>query len=165
VRVIANVDQSAATKTADGVLLLIENSLISPKPLTLVPYLNFFVGVDSPVPLAKAEGGPIENTGINFETDGLTGYPKLDDRGQNAWGGAIGVEYLFNLDRQIVFEIAGVQRLDDDEAPFVDDQYAFGVRYQQPITNAWIIRFDAMMGWLDQGEDVFGVRAEIRRKF
>ena len=31
------------------------------------------------------------------ETDGLTGFPKLDDTGNDSFGGAIGVSYLFNL--------------------------------------------------------------------
>lgn len=167
IRLIGNVGQEDGVDTADGALLLIENSLISAKPYTFVPYANFFVGYEQPVALARAggAGGPLKNTGINFETDGVTGYPQLDDRGQNAWGGAIGLMYLFDLDRQIVFEVAGLQQLDDAEAPFVDDQYAFGLRYQQPITNAWIIRFDAMHGWRDLGRDVYGVRMELRRKF
>lgn len=165
VRLIGNLGQSAATKTADGVLLLIENSLISPREQVLVPYLNLFVGLDSPVPMAKAEGGVLKNTGIHFETDGLTGYPQLDDRGQNAWGGALGLEYLFDLDRQIVVEVAAVRQLDDGDLPFVDDQFAVGIRFQQPLDNAWILRCDAMKAFHDLGEDAYGARVEIRRKF
>jgi hypothetical protein len=45
------------------------------------------------------------------------------------------------------------------------DQYALGVRYQLPISTAWIARADAMYGWLDNAEDISGVRFELRRKF
>jgi hypothetical protein len=122
--------------------------------------------MDQPQPLAKAAdaGGVLENTGINFETDGLTGFAKLDDRGHNAWGGALGLQYLFNLDRQVVFEVASLQRLESDGG-FVDDQWALGFRFQQPITNAWIVRFDAIHAWSDLGEDLAGLRVELRRKF
>ena len=50
-RVIYNFGQDpgvGVAKTADGWLLLIENSWISSKPLTLVPYANFFIGANKP---------------------------------------------------------------------------------------------------------------------
>jgi hypothetical protein len=178
--VIANLGQDPVPgrdKTADGWLLLVENSLISRRPLTLVPYGNFFAGFDRPQALARAAGtgGVLFNTGINFESDGLTGYPTLDDTARDSWGGAVGVEYLFDLDRQIVVEAAAVRR--DPGAGELDpgDEYAFGVRFQQPVTNAWIVRFDAMYGWREDGRDpvgavlprndVYGARFELRRKF
>jgi hypothetical protein len=142
-----------------------------------VPYLNLFVGVDTPQALARAAGtgGVLVNTGINFESDGLTGFPTLDDRGHDSFGGAVGVEYLFDLDRQIVFEAAAVGRMTDRGAVDPGDEYALGFRFQQPISNAWIVRFDAMHGWRQDGQDlagnpierenVFGARLEIRRKF
>ena len=53
--------------------------------------------------------GLLKNTGINYETDGLTGFPKLDDSGHDSFGGAIGIQYLFSLNRQVVFEIASTK--------------------------------------------------------
>ncbi len=157
-------------QTADGVILLLENSLITSKPSTYIPYINLFAGFDRPQSAARAAGagGILKNTGINFETDGLTGFPKLDDTGHDTFGGAVGVNYLFALDRQIVAEAAAVKvRGGDNEtgrsAP--GDQFALGIRYQQPLTEAWIIRADAMKGWRDVVDDVMGVRFEVRRKF
>lgn len=166
-RLIGNLGQETGVDTASGALLLVESSLITSKPQVLVPYANFFVGFEQPVAMARAvgAGGPLKNTGINFETDGVTGYPQLDDRGQNAWGGAVGLMYLFDLDRQIVLEVAGLQQLDDAEVPFVDDQYAVGLRFQEPLDNAWILRLDAMHGWRELGPDFYGGRVELRRKF
>ncbi len=170
VRLIGNFGQSAAVKTADGVLVLIENSLIPrrpvnsiPSPANLVPYFNLFAGFDTPQPLARAadSGGVLKNTGISFESDGLTGYPTLDASGHDSYGGALGVGYLFNLDRQIVVEGSVVQRMNDS---VLGSQYALGARYQHPITNAWIVRLDAMHGWREGLEGVYGARVEFRRK-
>ena len=81
-------------KNDEGVAIISENSLISGLPSTLIPYANFFVGFGNPQPLVDGFGaGILKNVGINFETDALTGYPKLNDTGSNAYGGAIGLQY------------------------------------------------------------------------
>jgi hypothetical protein len=151
----------------DGFAIISENSLISGLPSTLIPYANFFVGFDNPQPLVDGNGaGILKNVGINFETDALTGFPKLDDTGSNAFGGAIGLQYLFNLDRQLVFEVATVQPFENDGIGAQDPQYGFGVRYQQPLNRAWLFRADATYQILESAdEDNFGLRAELRRKF
>ena len=150
----------------EGLAIISENSLITGLPSTLLPYANFFVGFGNPQPLVDGNGaGILKNVGINFETDALTGYPKLDDTGSNTWGGAIGLQYLFDLDEQLVFELAMVQPFEDDGIGAEDGQYGFGVRYQIPIDRAWLFRADATYQMLQGVEDNFGVRAEIRRKF
>ncbi|MEM9624693.1 MAG: hypothetical protein AAGA21_00560 [Pseudomonadota bacterium] len=151
----------------NGVMLLLENSLITSKPYTLLPYANFFVGIERPVPAADATG-LLRNTGINFESDALTGFPFLDDTGQNAYGGAIGVQYLFDLQQQLVIEVAGERQLSDFSNSFedeVENQYAVGVRYQIPLSNAWLVRADAMYGIIENDDDIAGARAELRWKF
>ncbi len=152
---------------SDGFALISENSLITGLPSTLLPYANFFIGVGNPQPLVDGNGaGILKNVGINFETDALTGYPKLDDTASNTLGGAIGLQYLFNLDQQLVFEVGMVQPFEDDGIGAKDAQYGFGVRYQVPIDRAWLFRADATYQILEGGdEDNFGLRAEIRRKF
>jgi hypothetical protein len=165
-RVFANFGEDPEGNS-DGIALISENSLISGLPSTLLPYANFFVGAGNPQPLVDGNGaGILKNVGINFETDALTGYPKLDDTGSNALGGAIGLQYLFNLDQQLVFEVAMVQPYEDDGIGAKDAQYGFGVRYQIPIDRAWLFRADATYQILEDGdEDNFGLRAEVRRKF
>ena len=154
-------------ETAGGTMLMWENSLITRKPSTFIPYMNLFAGFDRPRSVARDNGGFLKTIGINFETDGLTGYPLLDDSGQDAWGGAIGIQNLFALDRQIVVELAGVKLMDKD-APLgqaVGDQLALGVRYQRPLGRAWLFRADAIKGWLEDDENFDGFRFAIRRKF
>src|SRR5216684_3543570 len=114
IRVIDNFGQKGIpgqAKTADGLLVLVENSL-TPKylPLALgnqsnfVPYLNVFAGFNSPQSLARGgdSGGVLRNTGITFESDGMTAYPTLDATARKSYGGALGLEYLFELQQQIV---------------------------------------------------------------
>ena len=150
----------------DGVAIISENSFITRLPSTLIPYANFFVGFGNPHPLVDGNGaGILKNVGINFETDALTGYPKLDDTASNAYGGAIGLQYLFNLDQQLLFEVATVQPFENDGFGTRRAQYAFGARYQIPITRAWLLRADATYQLIEGEEDNFGVRMEMRRKF
>lgn len=150
----------------DGFAFISENSLITSLPSTLLPYANFFVGVGNPEPLVDGNNaGILKNVGINFETDALTGYPKLDDTASNTFGGALGLQYLFNLDQQLVFEVATVQPFEKDGIGAQDPQYGFGVRYQIPINRAWLFRADATYQIVENGEDNFGFRTEIRRKF
>lgn len=157
-------------QSADGFVVLLENSLISHKPLTLVPYFNLFAGFDRPQSLARdpGAGGILKNTGILFETDGLTNFPKLDDSAHNTYGGALGVQYLFNLDQQLVFEVAGLGVREGDLEPgrgARGPQYGAGVRYQIPLTNALIFRADAIAARREHDTDLLGVRSELRLKF
>lgn len=161
-------DRDAGRQNADGFLVLLESSFITSLPSTLVPYFNAFAGFDRPQSLARAgaAGGVLKNTGINFETDNLTGFPKLDDTANNTFGGALGVEYLFGLDQQIVVEVATVQVMGNDgDRVARGDEYAVGLRYQLPLDKAWILRADAMAAGRENDDDLFGARLEIRRKF
>lgn len=151
----------------NGLMILAENSLITSKPYQFVPYGNFFVGFERPVPLARQDG-ILKNTGIAFESDALTGFPFLNDTGQNAYGGAVGIQHLFDLDQQVVLELATVRNLEDFSDSFeevVGNQYALSARYQLPLSNAWLIRADAIYALRESQDDAAGVRTELRFKF
>jgi hypothetical protein len=167
-RLIVNTGQDGPQndRTADGYLVLLENSLLTPLPYNVVPYVNLFAGFDRPQPLGRLQG-PLKNTGINFESDLLTGYPILDDSANNTYGGAFGVDLLGRqFDRQLILEAAVLQAFDDPAARIASgDQYAAGVRYQRRLNHALILRADAMHGWLEDSEDIDGVRVELRHKF
>ncbi len=168
-RIIVNAGQEPgdnAQQTADGYLLLLENSWITSLPSTLIPYANFFYGQDRPQSLARdaGAGGVLKNTGLSFETDGLTGFPKLADTGEDSWGAAVGVEYLFSLNRQVVVEVATVQPTTDNKK-LAGDQYALSARYQKPLDKAWIFRADAIAAERENDNNLLGARVELRRKF
>lgn len=171
IRFITNFGQSLPSeqRTADGHMLLFENSLITAAPNTLVPYLNFFYGQGRTQSLARANGtgGILNNTGINFETDALTGYPTLDATGVNASGAAMGVNILgSDFSHQLVLELAALSA--NGAAQFRNapgDQYAAGLRYQKPLNNAWLFRTDHMIGWRENARDLRGSRVELRWKF
>jgi len=155
---------------ADGYIFLMENSLVTKRELTLVPYMNLFAGFKKPQSLIRNAdaGGVLFNTGITFETDGLTGFPKMDDTGQDTYGGALGVEYLFNLDQQIVVEASTVQVRNGEfnkNRPAKSDQYGLGARYQLPLTNDLIFRSDVIYAKRLHDDNLAGVRSEIRLKF
>ncbi len=171
VRVIANAGQKSPNQrqTADGVLLLIENSFTTANPLTFVPYFNMFAGFDRPQSAARAgfAGGVLRNTGILFETDGMTGFPTLDDTGNDTYGCAVGFNILAtDFSQQLILEAAyiGVHG-DDANRNARGDQYGLGFRYQLPISNADIIRVDGMIGFFDLDNDVNGIRVEYRHKW
>ncbi len=171
VRLITNFDQALPKeqRTADGYLILLENSLITSNANFFVPYANFFYGSGKPQSVARAApaGGILRNTGINFETDALTGYPTLDATGNNTYGAAFGLNILGNnFSHQLVLELAALGATGSNNfrsAP--GNQYAAGVRYQKPLSHRWIFRADSMYGWLDNSEDIYGNRIEFRWKF
>ncbi len=162
-------DLPAAQRTADGYLIIVENSLISSSPNTFVPYCNLWYGSGRPQSVARAagSGGILRNTGINFETDGLTGYPTLDPTAANTYGAALGLNMLgANFSDQLVVEAAALGSYGSSAFKRVaGDQYAVGVRYQRPLSHRWIFRADSMYGFLRNAEDIFGNRIEFRWKF
>jgi len=169
-RVIVNTGQALPEndRTADGVLLLAENSWITRWPLTVVPYANFFVGWDRPQSVARAgiSGGILRNTGINFDTDGLNGFATLDPTASDTAGGSLGVDLIGDdLDRQLLLEISYITPHGNKNPAVPDDQFATGARYQFPISHRTLLRFDAMYGWRSGLKDVYGTRMEYRWKF
>lgn len=171
VRVIVNAGQDpngGARQTADGVLLLVENSLISFNPYNVVPYFNFFAGFDRPQPLARAGAfGTLFNTGILFQGDQLTSYPTLDTTGNNTVGAAVGIDFLspaFN--QQVILEVAALHASGPAaNRAAAGDQVGAAVRWQKQLSTSQLIRADAMIGLLDNSNDVAGARVEYRWKF
>ncbi|EMI56726.1 hypothetical protein [Rhodopirellula sallentina] len=170
VRVIINSGQDLAKddRTADGGLLLVENSWITASPLTVVPYANFFYGWGRPQSVARAAnaGGILRNTGINFDTDGVNGFATLDPTGADTAGGSIGIDLIGNsLDRQLLLEASYLTEHGNLNSAVDGDQFGLGARYQFPISHATLLRFDVMHGWRGDLPDVYGTRMEYRWKF
>lgn len=170
-RVIVNAGQSTdvVENTADGVLLISENSLITGHPSNIVPYFNMFAGFDRPQSVARAgvAGGVLRNTGILFESDNLTGYPTLDATANDTFGFAAGINLLSQgFSQQLVLETAMLGVMGDAATRNAQgDQYGVGFRYQLPLSNSVIFRADGMMGFLRNDDDVSGIRVEVRKKF
>ena len=170
-RVIANAGQSndGGPNTADGVLFLSENSLVTGSPYNRYPYLNLFAGFDRPQSAARqaAAGGVLRNTGILFESDNLTGYPTLDATANETFGMALGMNVMpSDFTHQLVLETAFLGTMGDDATRnAAGNQYGVGARYQIPISNHSLIRMDAMYGAFENSGDVHGARIEYRHKF
>lgn len=170
-RAIVNSGQSGpeSTRTADGLLLIAENSFLTPWPYNVIPYANSWVGFDDPQSVARAgaAGGVLFNEGILFESDNLTGYPTLDATANDTYGAAIGIDLLSpEFSHQFILEAATVQVFGDQVTRNArGDQYGVGMRYQVNISYNSLLRFDVMRGLLDNAPDLTGARAEYRWKF
>lgn len=162
-------DPSGINQTADGWLLLSENSLISGAPSTVVPYFNLFAGFDRPQSVSRngLAGGVLRNTGILFESDNLTRYPTLDASANNTYGAALGLNLLASdFSQQLILETAFASTMGPDLGRnAVGNQYGLGARYQLPLTNSLILRTDLMYGFFESTNDSHGARIELRRKF
>ena len=170
VRGIVNFGQDGVNpQTADGLLLLMENSLITNDEQHLVPYFNLFAGFGSPQSVARgaAAGGVLSNTGISFEIDNITNYPTLDATGHNACGGALGIELLGpEFFYQFVLETAYVHVYGNPaERLAVGDQASISGRFQVPLSKSVLLRTDIIYGALENAPDILGGRVEIRHKF
>lgn len=171
VRVLVNAgqDRDGQRQTADGVLLLVENTFLTENPYNVLPYVNVFAGFDRPQPLARAGvfGGVLFNTGILFQTDALTGFPTLDPTGNNTFGAAVGVDLLApEFNQQLIVEVAALKvRGERSERNVIGDQVGIGARWQKALSTAHLIRADAMIGLQDNGRDLSGARIEYRWKF
>lgn len=171
VRVINNSGQQGAAvdRTADGTLILLENLFRTEQAATVIPYANLFYGIRRPQSVGRAAGagGILRNTGINFDSDNLTGYPTLDPTGANAYGGALGLNMLTaDFRRQVVLEVAALEAYGDRRLRNASgQQYAVGGRFQQALSNWTLVRFDMMYGWLEESDDLIGTRGEWRWKF
>lgn len=171
VRLIVNAGQDGggARQTADGALILIENTFLTQNPYNVLPYANFFIGLDRPQPLARAGafGQVLFNTGILFQSDLLTGYPTLEATGNNTYGVAIGADLLSpGFDQQLIVEAAALKvRGARADRAAAGDQVGVGMRWQKRLTEAHLIRADAMIGLLDNSDNVSGARIEYRWKF
>ena len=170
-RAIVNSGQDGPTsdRTAQGLLLIAENSFLSPWPYNVIPYVNTWVGFEDPQSVARAgaAGGVLFNEGILFESDNLTGYPTLDATANKTYGAAVGVDLLSpEFTHQLILEAAVVQVFGDAaDRNAAGNEYGIGARYQVPISYATLLRFDVMHGWLEGADDVTGARAEYRWKF
>ena len=115
---------------------------------------------------AGVSGGILRNTGINFETDVLNGYPTLDATGNDTAGGSIGIDLIGDdLDRQLLLEMTYLTPHGSKNVAVPGDQYAVGARYQLNLSHSTLWRFDTMYGWRFGLRDVYGTRMEYRWKF
>ena len=82
-------------------------------------------------------------------------------------GEAIGLNLIADdFSQQLVVEMAMLGVTGDDAMRnAAGPQYGLGARYQLPISNSLIFRADGMLGFLEDDDDVRGLRFEIRRKY
>jgi len=131
-------DLPTADRTADGVLLLVENSWITANPLTFVPYANFFAGWNRPQSIAPNRSPATALLAGSCGTRGSisTQMASTDWRHLTLLAATLPVGRL-----------------------------AWTCWEASWISNSTLWRFDTMYGWRDGLEDVYGTRMEYRWKF
>lgn len=174
-RVIWNVGQDPfnRSRTADGIVWIMENAFITSKPVTWVPYVNLWAGFNRPQSLARDAGANflLKNEAMSFETDNISKFPTMDGSANDTYGIVAGMEYLFNLDRQLVLEVVALDTMGEAVDGFGTrrnargDQVGGQVRYQQKLNRCLLFRVDAMAASRDNQRDIAGARIEVRRKF
>ncbi len=156
----------AGIDSVNGTLLVLESSIITSLPSTLIPYLNVFIADDSPQPIAITgkKQGVLNNIGIAFESDALMSVNGINAVAKNNLGGAIGIEYLFDLSKQLVFEAAMSDRISEGDANSAGKTTAFAARYQQNINTEWAYKIDALIINSDT-QDNTTIKIEVFNKF
>ena len=88
--VIGNAGQetSNGSDTAEGLLLLLESSLLTSQSSSLVPYFNLWAGLERSQSVARAQqaSGILSHTGILFESDGMPNGPTWGSTANDTWG-------------------------------------------------------------------------------
>lgn len=70
------------------------------------------------------------------------------------------------INQQLVLEYGFVNVMDDVAFRKAQgNQQGLGMRYQRNLSNSWLLRADAMYGFLNDTRDISGVRLELRNKF
>ncbi|MFW6060219.1 MAG: hypothetical protein ACODAQ_08555 [Phycisphaeraceae bacterium] len=128
-------------------------------------YINGFWGIDNFASAARgpATGGPLGRTGLLFEAVGIGRYgAPLGNRADDAVGGAIGYQmFLDGPDKQVVFELGARHSTAGLDTAAV----AAGARYQQALTDHWLLRVDAFGAARETMGPGFGARTELRFEF
>jgi len=131
-------------------------------------YVSTFVGIDRFRSAARgpAAGGPAGATGILFAAPGVgrLGAP-LGNEVDNSVGGSIGHQmFLANTRQQVIFEVGGRYRLNDDAINSTSG--GGGVRYQIAMGRRFVLAFDGFGIYDNDFEEInFGGRTELVLKF
>jgi len=118
----------------------------------LVVYMSGLTGV--PARFEQTAGAPGMLALDPTRRQQLTGKCEVDWR--SGVGAALAAHFPSHL------ETATVQRRGNST---LGSEHSISARYQRPFTPRWILRMDAMKGWRQGRNDIFGARVELRCKF
>ncbi|RVU38335.1 hypothetical protein EOI86_03335 [Hwanghaeella grinnelliae] len=150
----------------DGTLLFGEVSLTPLGSHNLV-YANAFWGIDNFSSASRGEtnGGPIGRVGLLFASSGIGTYPAALGNGvEDAIGGAVGYQMLFNDDKtQLVGELGFVETTDDDSS--VQNGIGAGVRFQHKFAERYLFQVDGFVADRERADETYGIKSEWRVQF
>jgi hypothetical protein len=146
----------------DGVLLYGETSTSFPGDENIF-YVNGFAGLGSFTSAARdgTAGGPLGRAGILFSSANLGVFTApLNNRGQNAVGGAVGYQmFLGGLDQHLTFELGGLADTVGDDKSGV----GIGASYSRKLMDRLVFRSDAYVTHNEDDRGTgYGLRSEIQ---
>lgn len=129
-------------------------------------YINAFLGIQEFRSAARgpANGGPLGNIGILYSAFGIGRFgAALGNFSDYSFGASTGYQIFFDHTRQqVIFEIGGRKRYNDDEGVLSTDGIAGAARYQIAIKRRGVIVADVFSVYdLDFEGTTFGGRLEL----
>ena len=104
-------------------------------------------------------------TGLLFAAVGLGRYPAaLGNRADDAFGGALGYQMVFNSQLTQLTAELGVIETNGDVAS-VEDGIGVGARFQHSFGDRYIVRVDGFAAYREERKETFGIRTEFRIQF
>ncbi len=150
----------------DGTLLFGE---VSRTPLGThdLVYANAFWGIDNFSSASRGEtnGGPIGRVGLLFASSGIGTYPAALGNGvEDAVGGAVGYQMLFNDEKtQVVGELGFVETTDDGSS--VQNGIGAGIRFQHKFAERYLFQVDGFVADRERADETYGIKTEWRVQF
>jgi hypothetical protein len=153
------------TRTSNDGVLLFADVNWTPAYTFNIAYITAFAGFNDFTSAARdpLAGGPLGRTGLLFSGRGIGTYPSpMSNRGNDAYGAAIGYQILMDgLRRQLVLE-AGVRK-DDTDGGF--DAAGIAARLQQAVGQRTVLTLEGFGTAQENNDDGYGLRSEILVKF
>lgn len=158
-----SLEDDESLDSSDGTLVFGELSWTVEHTADIV-YANAFWANDDFKSASRdpSAGGPLGRVGILFDAFGIgsQGSP-LNNNASESVGGAIGYQRFFGLRRNLILE--GGWSIDTDGRD--REEYGVGARWQQAISNHYILRLDAYYVERTDLEDRKGIRGEFVIQF
>lgn len=152
------------TRTSNDGVLLFGDVNWTPAYSFDLGYITAFAGFNDFTSAARdpLAGGPLGRTGLLFSARGIGTYPSaMSNRANDAYGAAIGYQFLLSGRRQLILE-AGVRK---DNSTGGSDAAGVAARYQQAFGQRFVLTVEGFGTAQEDNDEGYGLRSEILVKF
>lgn len=153
------------TRTSNDGVLLFADVNWTPAYSFDLGYITAFAGFNDFTSAARdpLAGGPLGRTGLLFSARGIGTYPSaLSNRANDAYGAAIGYQFLMNDKRRQLILEAGVRK---DNSTGGSDAVGVAARFQQAFGQRFVLTLEGFGTAQEDNDEGYGMRSEILVKF